>query len=236
MRRAQGALARRGLVGAQTVVHRPATVLELADVARESKSLYVFGSDRLARERHGSSVTTLGLRQILSLSSADQVVAVQAGVEMAFLQESLAEKGQCLPFANWTGDAYDCRLPGTIGGLISENLSSHLQPAMGSWRDWVLGMTVVLADGTAAKSGSHAVKSVAGYDVHKLFIGSRGTLCVIAEVILRTSPLASLPSISMHRIQRQHQILDETQMRLMKRAKQIFDPTHKLNPGEMGIF
>jgi glycolate oxidase FAD binding subunit len=55
-------------------------------------------------------------------------------------------------------------------------------------------MTLVLADGTTAKSGSHAVKNVAGYDIHKLMIGARGTLAVVAEVILRTYPLKSLPT------------------------------------------
>jgi glycolate oxidase FAD binding subunit len=82
----------------------------------------------------------------------------------------------------------------TLGGLVSMNLPHTLDAQCGSWRDWILGLTVVLADGTIAKGGSLAVKNVAGYDVQKLFIGARGTLGVIVEVILRTFPVKALPS------------------------------------------
>ena len=55
-------------------------------------------------------------------------------------------------------------------------------------------MTVVRPNGVVAKCGSSAVKNVAGYDVGRLFIGARGTLGVIAEVILKTYPLKALPN------------------------------------------
>jgi len=61
-------------------------------------------------------------------------------------------------------------------------------------RDWVLGLTLVRADGTIAKCGSRVVKNVAGYDVQKLVIGARGTLGLVAEVVLRTFPLRALPA------------------------------------------
>jgi glycolate oxidase FAD binding subunit len=54
---------------------------------------------------------------------------------------------------------------------------------------------VICADGTIAKAGSKAVKNVAGYDVHRLFVGARGTLGVVAEVTLRTFPVAALPEL-----------------------------------------
>src|SRR5476651_1570951 len=83
------------------------------------------------------------------------------------------------------------------GPLIDEiafNLPHTLQAQYGSWRDWILGMRVVQADGTFAKCGSKAVKNVAGYDVQKLMIGARGTLGLIAEVTLRTFPVKALPA------------------------------------------
>jgi len=54
------------------------------------------------------------------------------------------------------------------------------------WRSWVLGMTIMRADGMIVKSGSTVVKSVAGFDVFKLLVGARGTLGIILEVTLRT--------------------------------------------------
>jgi glycolate oxidase FAD binding subunit len=75
------------------------------------------------------------------------------------------------------------------------NLPHFFAGQFGSWRDWVLGMTVVVADGTIVKTGSKVVKSVAGYDLHKLFIGARGTLGVIVDVTLRTHPLKAIASL-----------------------------------------
>lgn len=92
----------------------------------------------------------------------------------------------------------------------------------------------MLADGTIAKSGSHAVKSVAGYDVHRFMAGTRGSLAICLELILRLYPLATMPAAS-EPVVRVQEVIDPTQIHLMKRAKAIFDPTNKLNPGEWGF-
>ena len=59
----------------------------------------------------------------------------------------------------------------------------------GSLRDLVIGVTLVLADGTIARSGGHVIKNVAGYDLAKVVHGSYGTLAVVAEVVLRLHPV-----------------------------------------------
>ena len=59
----------------------------------------------------------------------------------------------------------------------------------GSLRDLVIGVTLVLADGTVARSGGHVIKNVAGYDLAKVVHGSYGTLAVVAEVVLRLHPV-----------------------------------------------
>ncbi|HZH98275.1 MAG TPA: FAD-binding oxidoreductase [Fimbriimonadaceae bacterium] len=137
---------------------------------------------------------TRGLDGIVEHDPADQVVVVRAGTLIASLQQELAAKGQCLPLPDVKEFGQPLAgFPGTIGGTLSMNLPHGLASQCGSWREWVLGMTVVRPNGSIAKAGSKAVKNVAGYDVQKLLIGARGTLAVVAEVILRTFPLKALP-------------------------------------------
>ena len=77
----------------------------------------------------------------------------------------------------------------TIGACIAANLSGPRRHRYGTARDLVIGVTVVLADGTIASSGGKVVKNVAGYDLGKLFCGSEGRLGLIARVAVRLHPL-----------------------------------------------
>ncbi len=113
----------------------------------------------------------------------DMTVTVQAGTTIASLQRELRKHAQHLPLdALWPERS-------TVGGVIATNDSGALRLRFGSLRDLILGVTVVLANGTIARSGGRVVKNVAGYDLPKLFTGSFGTLGVITEVTLRTYPL-----------------------------------------------
>jgi len=76
----------------------------------------------------------------------------------------------------------------TIGGVIAANDSGPLRHRYGSVRDLVVGITIVLSDGTIAKAGGKVIKNVAGYDLAKLFAGSFGTLGLITKVALRLHP------------------------------------------------
>jgi glycolate oxidase FAD binding subunit len=77
----------------------------------------------------------------------------------------------------------------TIGGILAENASGPLQFRYGTGRDVLLGVRFVLADGTITWGGSKVVKSVTGYDVPKLLVGSLGTLGIIVEATLRLHPI-----------------------------------------------
>jgi glycolate oxidase FAD binding subunit len=113
----------------------------------------------------------------------DMTATVQAGSSVARFQEELSKKRQRL--------AVDVLWPErtTIGGMIATNDSGALRLRFGSIRDLLIGTTVVLADGTIARSGGKVVKNVAGYDLPKLFTGSFGTLGVLTEVTFRLHPL-----------------------------------------------
>jgi len=128
-------------------------------------------------------ITILGMGALVAHDMADHVVVAEAGMRLRELQAHLQPTGQMLPYAPLFPELAEA----TLGGLVSMNLPHLAEDRAGSWSDWVLGMTFLRPDGTVARSGSRAVKSVAGYDVHHLAIGARGTLGIIVEVILRTA-------------------------------------------------
>ncbi len=75
-----------------------------------------------------------------------------------------------------------------MGGLVATGAAGPLRFRFGTPRDLLIGITVVLADGTIAKAGGKVVKNVAGYDLGKLFAGSLGTLGLITEATFRLHP------------------------------------------------
>lgn len=123
------------------------------------------------------------LNRIVSHEPADQTAMVEAGITMAGLQAGLGERGQYLPLDPPHGDA------STLGGVLATNASGVLRTSFGTARDMVIGIRAVQADGTIVKSGGQVVKNVAGYDLNKLYIGSLGTLGILAEVNLKLQPL-----------------------------------------------
>jgi glycolate oxidase FAD binding subunit len=113
----------------------------------------------------------------------DMTCTVEAGCTWSAMQSKLRLHGQMVALDPlWPDRA-------TVGGVIAANDSGALRMKFGGLRDLIIGMTIVLADGTIAKSGGKVVKNVAGYDLHKLITGSFGTLGVIAEVNFRLHPV-----------------------------------------------
>ena len=121
--------------------------------------------------------------RVIEHAWADLTVTVEAGCTIAELQRTLAEHGQRL--------AIDPLWPerATVGGVLSTNDSGSLRLGYGALRDLIIGITLVLADGTIAKSGGKVVKNVAGYDLPKLATGGLGTLGVITRAVFRLHPL-----------------------------------------------
>lgn len=123
------------------------------------------------------------LNRIVVHEPADQTATVEAGIKMAGLQAGLGRLGQYLPLDPPHGDA------GTLGGVLATNASGVLRTSFGTARDLVIGIRVVQADGSVVRSGGQVVKNVAGYDLNKMYIGSLGTLGILAEVNLKLQPL-----------------------------------------------
>ncbi|MGQ0576151.1 MAG: FAD-binding oxidoreductase [Pseudonocardia sp.] len=127
---------------------------------------------------------TTALSGVIVHNPGDMTVAVRAGTPLRELQAELAPHGQHVAL-----DAARVARGATVGGLIATGDAGPGALVHGSLRDLVIGVTLVLADGTVARSGGHVIKNVAGYDLAKLLHGSYGTLAVLAEVVLRLHPV-----------------------------------------------
>jgi glycolate oxidase FAD binding subunit len=126
-------------------------------------------------------VSTARMNEVLEHTPGDQIVRLEAGVKLEDLQEHISDSDQMLAIDPPESGA-------TIGGIVATNSSGPRRYRYGTIRDLIIGITVVLQDGTVAKAGGKVVKNVAGYDLSKLFTGSLGTLGVIANANFRLHP------------------------------------------------
>jgi glycolate oxidase FAD binding subunit len=128
---------------------------------------------------------TSSLNRIVEHNVGDFTAVLEAGVRLADARAAFAAENQMLAWDPPLGPSDGA----TIGGIVATNDSGPLRHRYGGVRDLVVGITVVLSDGTVAKAGGKVIKNVAGYDLAKLFTGSFGTLGLIASVAVRLHPL-----------------------------------------------
>lgn len=140
------------------------------------------GQGNLLKASCWGAVCTAAFSRIEDFSPDDMVVTVQAGCTLQALQEVLAVRGQFLPIDAPIAER------ATLGGIVATNAQGLWRPAFGAPRDRLLGVRVVMADGSVVHGGGKVVKNVAGYDLCKLFAGSWGTLGIITEVTFKTNP------------------------------------------------
>jgi glycolate oxidase FAD binding subunit len=152
------------------------------DAARLLAAAAAAGS-RVSIERDGGDVvvSTSRLDRVLEHEAGDLTATVEAGIRLSALGARLAEHAQML--------ALDPPGDPTVGACLAAGLSGPRRHRYGAPRDLVLGVTVVLSDGTVASSGGKVVKNVAGYDLGKLFCGSEGRFGLIARASLRLHPI-----------------------------------------------
>jgi glycolate oxidase FAD binding subunit len=172
-------------------VVRPTTVDQVAEVLRAAAAdgrtvVPVGGRSKLTWAAPPESCDLLldltGLDRVVEHVAGDLTVVAEAGVRLADLQAQVGRAGQLLGLDPPEDGA-------TLGGVVSANASGPRRLRYGTTRDLLIGITVVLADGTVAHAGGKVVKNVAGYDLGKLFTGAHGTLGVVVSTTWRLHPV-----------------------------------------------
>lgn len=169
----------------------PASVGEVSELlklaARDSLRVVPLGlGSKLgwcgAAERVDFLLSTRRLVGAVSHEPADGTIAVRAGETIAELSARVERGGHRL--------TPDIPQPAhcTIGGVVAAGQSGFDRLRFGPVRHHVLGVEAVLGDGTVTRSGGRLVKNVTGFDLHRLYTGSHGTLCVLTEIALRLFP------------------------------------------------
>ena len=161
------------------MTHHPLTVQELTETL----------IDASARGQKGLVFKLDALNRVLEHNPADMTVTVETGITLAALQERLARSAQWLPI-----DPAPLRAS-TISDILNLNSSGPHRLGYGTIREHLLGLTVARADGRLIHNGGKVVKNVAGYDLCKLFVGSRNSLGVMVEATFKVRPLPEAQQI-----------------------------------------
>ncbi len=132
--------------------------------------------------RPGLVLSLKRLDRLVEHEPGDLTATAEAGMTLGALQEALGQRGQWLSL-----DPPNAR-EGTLGGILASNASGPRRHLYGTARDLLIGLTMVLADGSIVRGGGKVVKNVAGYDLPKLAIGSFGTLGIIVEATVKLRP------------------------------------------------
>ena len=170
----------------ETIVVTPASAEEISEILKLASSerwtIMPAGGMTWLKSTANLIVSTSRLNQIIEHEPADLIAIAQAGVRLTDFNAKLAENGQWLPL----DPPDDGRA--TLGGVVATGIGGAQQFGYGRPRGSVIGMKVVLADGSMIKAGGRVVKNVAGYDLCKLFTGSYGSLGIITELNFKLRP------------------------------------------------
>ena len=157
----------------------------IRDANATARRLLVVGGRRHVDKGNPAEVDaelwTTQLDRLVAYEPAEMIAVVEAGMRIGELDRILADGGQ-----EWPSDA---PADATVGGVIASGASSPRRLKVGALRDTVLEAEIVTGDGRLVRSGARTVKNVTGYDLHKLVVGSLGTLGVIVQVAIKVRPL-----------------------------------------------
>ncbi|GMF68512.1 unnamed protein product [Aspergillus oryzae] len=129
----------------------------------------------------GLTIDFVSMNKILELHEDDMDVVVQPSIQWMDLNEKIKDSGLFFPV--------DPGPSAMIGGMIGTNCSGTNAVRYGTMKDWVINLTVVLADGRIVKTRRRPRKTSAGYNLTGMFVGSEGTLGIVTEATLKLTPI-----------------------------------------------
>jgi glycolate oxidase FAD binding subunit len=171
---------------------RPGSTAEIAEILRFAAAggLALIPTGRGSKlgigippRKYDLALDVSRMNRVLAYDPGDLTLGVEPGAPYAEVARQLAAGRQFLPLA----PAFAARA--TIGGIVAAGADSPLRHGYGGIRDYLRGMEFVTGAGVISKSGGRVVKNVTGYDLHKLLVGSLGTLAVITRINFRTFPI-----------------------------------------------
>ncbi|KAF9735294.1 d-lactate mitochondrial precursor [Paraphaeosphaeria minitans] len=136
----------------------------------------------------GMSIDFAHMDKILALHADDMDVVVQPSVSWMSLNEDIKDSGLFFPV--------DPGPSAKIGGMVGTSCSGTNAVRYGTMKDWVINLTVVLADGRVIRTRKRPRKSAAGYNLTNLFIGSEGTLGIVTEITLKLTVVPQETSVA----------------------------------------
>ena len=194
----------------------------------------------------GMSVDFAYMNEVIALHEDDMDVVVQPSVQWMELNDTIKHTGLFFPVdpGEYNINKYiririnnNLGPSAKIGGMVGTNCSGTNAVRYGTMKDWVVNLTVVLADGKVIKTKRRPRKSSAGYNLTSLFVGSEGTLGIVTEITLKlavlpqettvavvTFPTIRQAAIAASKVMRAGvpvgamEIMDEVQMNVVNRA------------------
>ncbi len=142
-------------------------------------------------EKGGVIMDLARMDKIIDINIKDRLAVVQPGVVYTELERALSPHGFFFPPDPASGSV------ATLGGNVATNAGGIKGAKYGTTKDYVLSLEVVLPDGRILRTGSKCMKSVSGYDLTKLFVGSEGTLGIITEITFKINPKPPMASTAM---------------------------------------
>ncbi|KAL4892918.1 hypothetical protein BDV59DRAFT_193444 [Aspergillus ambiguus] len=164
-----------------------ADVVEIAKICNKYKMPMVPFSGGSSLEANfsaaygGMTIDFALMNNILELHEDDMDVVVQPSIQWMDLNEKIKDSGLFFPV--------DPGPSAMIGGMIGTNCSGTNAVRYGTMKDWVINLTVVLADGRVMKTRRRPRKTSAGYNLTGMFVGSEGTLGIVTEATLKLAPI-----------------------------------------------
>ena len=173
---------RPGLVVTPGTTEEVSKIMELCHIRQLPVTAYSGGTSlegHFSATKGGVCIDFRRMDKILKLHKEDLDVVVQPALGWELLNEELAKEGLFFPPDPGPG--------AMIGGMVGTGCSGTNAYRYGTMKDWVLSLTVVLADGTVIKTRQRPRKSSAGYDLTRIFVGSEGTLGLVTEATLKVT-------------------------------------------------